>query len=83
MEVKWMKINWKVRFRSYKFWVALLAFAGLIITDTGIMDASMYEKYVQAFLFVLVAGGIVTDMTTAGISDSQKAMTYEKPREDK
>ena len=76
-----MKINWKVRLKSYKFWVALLAFAGLIITDTGIMDAGMYEKYVQAFLLVLVAGGIVTDMTTAGVSDSDRAMGYQKPND--
>jgi len=41
----------------------------------------MYEKYVQAFLFVLVAGGIVTDMITAGVSNSSKAMTYKKPKE--
>jgi len=70
-----LKINWKVRFKSYRFWVALLAFAGLIITDTGIMDVGMYEKYVQAFLLVLVAVGIVTVMTTAGVSDSRKALT--------
>lgn len=78
-----MKINWKVRFKSYKFWVALLAFAGIIVTDIGIMDVGMYEKYMQAFLFVLIAGGVVTDPTTAGLSDSRKAMTYEKPKEDK
>jgi len=77
-----MKINWKVRLKSYKFWVALLAFVGLIVTDAGIMNAGMYEKYVQAFLLVLIAGGVVADPTTAGISDSKRAMRYQKPKED-
>jgi phi LC3 family holin len=78
-----MKINWKVRFKSYKFWVALAAFVGLIVTDLGLMDAGQYERYVQAILLVLVAGGIVTDPTVAGLSDSKQAQGYDKPKDDK
>lgn len=78
-----MKINWKVRIKSYKFWVALFALLGLIVSDAGLMDAGTYQTYVQAILLVLVAGGIVVDPTVAGISDSRQAMTYEKPRSDK
>lgn len=78
-----MKINWTVRFKSYKFWVALAAFVGLIVTDLGLMDIGHYEMYVQALLFVLVAGGIITDPTVAGLSDSRQALTYKEPKKDK
>lgn len=77
-----MKINWKVRSKSYKFWVAVFALLGLIVTDVGLMDAGAYETYVQAVLLVLVAGGIVTDPTVAGINDSKQALGYSKPKED-
>ena len=78
-----MKINWKVRIRSYKFWVALAALVGLIVVDLGITDAGKYEQYVQAVLLVLVAGGIITDPTVANLSDSKQALGYKKPRRDK
>ena len=77
-----MKINWRVRFKSYKFWVALFALVGLIVTDLGLMDIGRYETYVQAILLVLVAGGVVVDPTVAGISDSKQALRYDKPKED-
>lgn len=77
-----MKINWKVRVKSYKFWVALAALLGLIVTDLGLMDVGRYETYVQAVLLLLVAGGVITDPTVAGLSDSKLAMTYEKPKKD-
>lgn len=77
-----MQINWKVRVRSYKFWVAVFALLGLIVTDLGLMELGDYEKYVEAILFVLVAGGIIVDPTVAGLSDSELAMTYEKPKKD-
>ncbi|MEK4149000.1 phage holin [Robertmurraya sp. FSL W8-0741] len=77
-----MKINWKVRVQSYPFWVALFALLGLLVTDLGLMELGHFEKYVDAILLVLVAGGIVSDPTTAGISDSKRALAYDKPRED-
>jgi len=77
-----MKINWKVRFKSYKFWVSVFALLGLIITDFGLMDLDHYEKYVQAVLLVLVAGGIVTDPVVSGFSDSKQALSYDNPKKD-
>lgn len=77
-----MKINWKVRLRSYPFWVAVFALIGLFVTDFGLMELGHYEKYVDAILLVLVTGGIINDPTTAGLSDSRQAMRYEKPRKD-
>jgi phi LC3 family holin len=75
-------INWKVRLQSYPFWVAVFALIGLIVTDLGVMELGEYEKYVDAILLVLVAGGIITDPTTDGISDSKQALTYDKPKRD-
>lgn len=77
-----MRINWKVRFKSYKFWVAVLAFVGLVVNDLGLMDMGQFDKYVNAFLYLLVAGGIVTDPVVAGLSDSKLAMRYDKPKKD-
>lgn len=77
-----MKINWKVRIQSYPFWLALFALLGLFVTDLGMMDLGHFEKYVDAILLVLIAGGVVSDPTTSGLNDSNKALTYEKPRRD-
>ena len=77
-----MKINWKVRLQSYPFWVALFSLLGLIVTDAGLMELGHFEKYVDALLIVLVAGGVVSDPTTNGLNDSNQALTYDKPRKD-
>ena len=33
-----MKINWKVRLRSYPFWVAVFGFIGFIVADSGVLE---------------------------------------------
>lgn len=38
---------------------------------------------VDCVFVILAILGIVTDMTTKGISDSARAMTYEKPSDDR
>jgi len=75
-----MKINWKVRLKSYPFWVALFGFIGLIVANTGLLEIGQYKEYVQAILLILVAGGVVSDPTTGGMSDSKQALNYKKPR---
>lgn len=76
-----MKINWKVRLRSYPFWVALFGFIGLIVNNSGLIELAEYNKYVDAFMLVLLAGGIIADPTTQGFSDSKRALDYDKPKE--
>ena len=76
-----MKINWKVRLQSYPFWVALFGFVGLIVNNSGLIDLVEYNKYVDAFMLVLLAGGIVADPTTEGLSDSEQALNYDNPKE--
>lgn len=86
-----MNINWKVRIKSKKFWLALVPaflllaqtvatplgynwdFAGIGTTLTGVINA------VFGVLSIL---GVVTDPTTAGLSDSEQALTYDKPKGD-
>ena len=75
-----MKINWKLRLKSYPFWVALFGFIGLIVANTGLLEIGQYKEYVQAILLILVSGGVVSDPTTKGFGDSKQALNYKKPR---
>jgi phi LC3 family holin len=77
-----MKINWKLRLQSYPFWVAVFGLVGLIVTHYLGFDAGEYQLLVDAILSVMVAGGLIVDPTTKGMSDSQQAMGYDKPRGD-
>ena len=81
-------INWKVRIKNKAFWMALIPAVLLLIHAVaavfGIaLDLSdLGEKLlavVEALFVVLAILGIVADPTTAGVGDSDRAMTYEKP----
>ena len=86
-----MKINWKVRIKNKMFWLALIP--ALLLLAQVVAAVFGYELHIEAIgdkltaainaLFaVLVILGVVTDPTTAGVSDSKQAMEYEKPRAD-
>lgn len=81
-------INWKVRFKSKVFWLAVIP-AILLLAQT-VLDlfgvhfdfTDIQQKLltvVEAVFGLLVILGIVTDPTTAGVSDSRRALTYSKP----
>ncbi len=74
-----MKINWKLRLQSKPFWVAVFAFIGLVVADSGVMEIGKYETYVEALMWIFIAGGLVADPTTDGYSDSEDALQYEEP----
>lgn len=85
-----MKINWKVRLKNKHFWFALipaalvlvqyiLAVFGVVI-DLGDLGNKLLDV-VNAVFVILSLFGIVTDPTTAGLSDSEQAMTYTVPKE--
>lgn len=84
-------INWKVRVKNKNFWLALIPAVLLLIQvvaavfgyaiDLGDLGNRLLDVVNAAFA-VLAILGIVTDPTTAGVSDSQRAMTYEKPHKD-
>ena len=82
-------INWKVRVKNKAFWVALIPAILLLVQvvagvfgytlDLGDLGNKLLEV-VNALFAVLAILGIVTDPTTAGVSDSEQAMTYTEPK---
>lgn len=83
-------INWSVRFKNKAFWVAfipaVLLLAQVIASVCGVtLDlgdlGNKLLAVVNALFAVLALLGIVTDPTTAGVSDSTQAMSYDKPKE--
>jgi phi LC3 family holin len=84
-----MKINWKVRFKN-KTWLSM--FISLIVgfvfnilkmfdvfpavTENAIMNV---VNQVLTFLGLI---GVLIDPTTAGLADSNRAMSYEEPYDD-
>lgn len=85
-----MKINWKVRLKNKNFWIAIIPAVLLLVQvvaavfgyqlDLGDLGNKLLAVVNAAFA-VLSIVGIVTDPTTKGISDSEQAMTYEKPKD--
>lgn len=82
-------INWKVRMRHKAFWLALIPALLLLVQVVAAvfnitMDLSEFgEKLlnvVNAVFVLLSILGIVTDPTTAGVKDSEQALTYGEPK---
>lgn len=82
-------INWRVRIKNKAFWIAIIpavlllvqmvaAFFGFTI-DLGDLSGKLLA-IVDAVFVVLAILGIVTDPTTKGVGDSERAMTYDKPQ---
>lgn len=84
-----MKINWMVRIKNRTFWLTFIPAVLLLIQvvaavfgytlDLGELGNKLIDV-VNALFAVLAILGIVTDPTTAGVSDSKQAMTYETPK---
>ena len=81
-------INWKVRFLNKTFWITLVpALALLLQTFLAVFNIRLElgdttDKllvFINALFAVLVIVGIVNDPTTSGVSDSTRAMTYDRP----
>ncbi|KFN85881.1 holin [Streptococcus equinus JB1] len=73
-------INWKLRFKNK---ATLLAIAGtlmLLAQQLGLKLPDNIEDVVNTVLTLLVLLGVVNDPTTAGIKDSEKALTYDEPK---
>ena len=86
-----MKINWKVRLKNKTFWLAIVPALLLVIQTVASLFGYAWEfvvlnqqiaAVINAVFAVLAILGVVTDPTTAGMTDSDRAMTYEKPKED-
>lgn len=84
-------INWKVRVKNKTFWLSLIPAALLLAQvvaavfglnlDLGELGNQLLAV-VNALFAVLAILGVVNDPTTAGVSDSARALTYDKPKEE-
>ena len=88
-----MKINWKVRIKNPVFWaqvaaavvVPILAYLGMAWEDMttwtalgGILLKAVQNPVILGSVVVSL-WGIINDPTTAGLSDSTRALGYEQP----
>ena len=82
-------INWKVRIRNKNFWLTLIPAVFLLIQVAAAVFGFTIDlddlgnkllEVVNALFVVLAILGIVTDPTTAGVKDSEQAMTYTEPK---
>ena len=83
-----MNINWKLRIKNKATLISLigvtLSFAYTLLGTIGIVPSVAEDSLhtlCLALVEVLAAIGIVVDPTTQGIEDSNRALSYDSPRE--
>ena len=85
-------INWNVRLRNKRFVLglvsALILFVQAVEKLFGLhlnLDnfSNNIAEVINSVFAVLVLLNVVSDPTTAGFGDSEQALTYSKPKEDK
>lgn len=85
------KINWLVRIKNKAFWLAIIPAVLILIQAVGAVFGISFDlgdlgnkliDVVNAVFVVLAILGVVNDPTTAGLTDSERAMQYEVPKED-
>lgn len=81
-------INWRVRVKNKAFWLsiipAVLLLAQAVAAVFGIhLELDVINDrllaVVNALFGVLSILGIITDPTTEGVGDSERAMSYDEP----
>jgi len=84
-----MKMNWKVRFKN-KTWLSMFIslIVGFVFNMLKLFDIvpvvteNTIMNIVTQVLTFLGLIGVLVDPTTAGIGDSNRAMTYDEPWQD-
>jgi len=84
-----MKINWKVRFKN-KTWLSMFIslIVGFVFNMLKLFDIvpvvteNIIMNIVGQVLTFLGLIGVIVDPTTAGIEDSNRAMSYSEPWKD-
>lgn len=76
------KINWKLRLQNKVTLIALLSAIFLMAQQFGLEVPQNIQDGVNTFVYILVLLGVVNDPTTAGLTDSERALEYSKPNED-
>lgn len=84
-----MQINWKVRFQNKTFLTGLISLVVVFIYDllqlleiAPVVTQSAVMQVAEGILTILGMVGVIADPTTAGLSDSKQAMTYDVPKQD-
>ena len=84
-------INWKVRLKNRMFWVSIIPAVVLLITQVcGMFGVEINLTEIQDYLLdivttifaILALLGVVVDHTTAGMGDSQQALSYDAPKKE-
>lgn len=90
-----MNINWKIRVKNPVWWAQMvlavltpvLAYAGLTaqdLTTWGAVGELLFGAVTNPYVLSLVLVSVwnaVNDPTTAGVTDSTQALSYDKPNE--
>ena len=81
-----MRINWKVRLKNPTFWATfaptVVTFVYTVLELFGVVPKISKNEVMSAItaaISALAALGILVDPTTAGVGDSERAMTYNAP----
>ena len=85
-----MKLNWKVRFKN-KVWLGsfLSLIVGFVYSMLALFDVfpqvtqNLVVQLLNQVLTFLGLIGVIVDPTTAGLGDSERAMGYEEPWDDR
>lgn len=85
-----MNINWKLRLQNKTTLTALvMALVALVYQVLGVCGVvprvaqDQVTTIVSMVINILCLLGIVVDPTTAGIGDSNRALTYDEPKQDR
>ena len=76
------KINWKLRLQNKVTLIALLGAVFLMAQQLGLEIPQNIQDGVNTFVYILVLLGVVNDPTTAGLTDSERALNYYEPNKD-
>ena len=86
-----MRVNWLVRLKNKTFWLSFIPALLLLVQVIASVFGDSLEfgelgnkllAVVNAVFALLSILGIVTDPTTSGVSDSERAMGYTEPKTD-
>ena len=75
-------INLKLRLKNKVTLAALISAVFVMLGQFGFEIPHNIQEGVNTLLMILVLLGIVVDPTTKGVADSERALNYQKPRED-
>lgn len=86
------KINWLVRIKNRIWWLSMIPAVLLVIQvvaavfgyelDFGDLGNKL-KDVVNAVFGLLILLGVNVDPTTAGVGDSERALQYDEPKEEK